>query len=62
MGRLPDQRERSVTTELLPLLEDELGAEDNAPYLRVQQHAGHLVISCSGGGCGGGGGSLLLQQ
>lgn len=62
MGRLPDQRERSVTTELLPLLEDELGAEDNAPYFRVQRHAGHLVISCSGGGCGGGGGSLLLQQ
>lgn len=60
MGRLPDRTERSVTTELL-LLEDRLGAEDNAPSFSVQQHAGHLVISCGGGGCGGGGSSLLQQ-
>ena len=34
MGRLPDQRDRSVTTELL-LLEDSLGVEDNAPSLSI---------------------------
>lgn len=62
MGRLLDRADRSVTTELL-LLEDGLGAEDNAPSLSVQQLAGHLVISRGGGGGGcGGGGSPLLQQ
>lgn len=63
MGRLPDEGDRSVTTELLLLLlEDVLGVEDNAPSLSVQQHAGHLVISCGGGGCEKGGGTSLLQQ
>lgn len=58
MGRLSDRADRSVTTELL-LLEDGLGAEDNAPSLSVRRHAGHLLISR--GGCGGGGSSLLQQ-
>ena len=60
MGRSPDRADRSVTTEL-PLLEDGLGAEDNAPSLSVRRHAGHLVISRGGSGCGGGGSSLLQQ-
>lgn len=57
MGRLLDRADRSVTTELL-LLEDGLGAEDNAPSLSVRRRAGHLVVSCGSGGCGGGGSSL----
>lgn len=60
MGRLLDRVDRSVTTELL-LLVDGLGAEDNAPSLSVRQHAGHLVISRGSGDCGGRGSSLLQQ-
>lgn len=57
-GDCQERANRSVTTELLLLLEDRLGTEDNASSLSVQWHTGHLVISRGGGG----GGSYSLQR